>query len=462
MTAKTESEQLKAALIWIKQLEAEHESLKAAVNAHYFLTRMILDGHGLEAITKEFGELIQTSVEIEDRFHNLLATCTYPGITDSYHTQRSAGHFTRQAEVERALEPFSAKLQIVRRSLELPAILELGLERNRLIAPVMVEGEMLGYVILLGKGRDFSPQVIYAIEHVVLVYAVLMMKEKSEVEVERRLRSDFLEDLVSEKSHLDEEMLKRRGPFFGFNPAAAYLYLVVDIDDFGSAIQQLKWDESLVRSFKREFYNELSRATKAVSRDSLLVSKSDSVIILARLGDSKEFSRQSSQFIKALQSSIGRLTASNGITISIVNGGVCTKLAEFPLAEKRARRCLELLKLLKKPGQIISYEDLGLYTTLFDHQNKEALFEFATGQIHSLAEYDAEHGMALVETLQAYFAHDKHLKKTAAACHIHLNALSYRLKRIQEIGNLRLDNPDTCFNLQLALKIRSLEKILKA
>lgn len=462
MTTKTESERLEEALALLKQLEAEHEGLKAAVNAHYFLTRMILDGQDMEAITKEFGELIQTSVEIEDRFHNLLATCTYPGITDCYHDQRSTGHFTRQAEVERALEPFSAKLQVVRRSLELPAMLELGLERNRLIAPVMVEGEMLGYVILLGKGHGFSPQVIYAIEHVVLVYAVLMMKEKSEVEVERRLRADFLEDLVSEKTHLDEEMLKRRGPFFGFNPAAAYLYLVVDIDDFGSSIQQLKWDERLVRLFKREFYNELSRAIKEVSRDSLLVSKSDSVIILAKLGDSKEFSKQSYQIIKAVEGCVARLTTNNGITISIVNGGVCTKLSEFPQAEKRAKRCLELLKLLNKPGQVISYEDLGLYTTLFDHQNKEALFEFETSQIQSLVTYDTEHGMALVETLQAYFAHNKHLKKTATACHIHLNALSYRLKRIEEIGKFSLDDPDTCFNLQLALKIRSLEKILKS
>src|SRR3954462_9747789 len=101
MIAKTESARLAEALAWIKQLEAEHENLKAAVDAHYFLTNMILDGFGLEAITRKFGELIQTSVEIEDRFHNLLVTYTYPNVTDTYHAQRSAGQFSRQAEVER-------------------------------------------------------------------------------------------------------------------------------------------------------------------------------------------------------------------------------------------------------------------------------------------------------------------------------------------------------------------------
>jgi purine catabolism regulator len=461
MNSKTESQQLKEALAQIKQLKAEHESLEAAVNAHYLLTNLVLDGAGMELITAKFGELIQTSVELEDRYHNLRASYTYRNISDPYHRQRKTGSPAQPSEIEQALKPFSARLQATHRSLEVPAFPQLGLERSRLIAPVMVEGELLGYVVLLGKGTSFSPRVVYAIEHVVLIYAVLMMKEKSEAEAERRLRADFIEDLVSENSRLDEEMLRRRGPFFGFNPAAAYLYLVVDIDDFSNVIQLFRWDESFVRSFKREFYVELSRSIKNISRDSLLVSKSDSIIVLARLSETRETRVQIEQVLKAAQTCIARLTGDNSITMSIVNGGVCRKLSDFSQADKRARRCLELIKMLNRRGQVISYEELGFYTALFDHDNKDVLFEFATAQLQKLLDYDQEHGTALLDTLRTYLAQDKHLKKTAEACHIHLNALSYRLKRIQEVGKISLADPEICFNLQLALKIKDMEKVLK-
>ena len=89
------------------------------------------------------------------------------------------------------------------------------------------------------------------------------------------------------------------------------------------------------------------------------------------------------------------------------------------------------------------------------------LLEFASDQLQKLLNYDREHGTALLDTLQVYFAQDKHLKKTAKNCHIHLNALSYRLKRIQEVANLNLSDPEVCFNLQLALKIRGIEQVLK-
>lgn len=461
MTTKTESFQLKEALARIEQLKAEHQSLEAAVDAHYLLTNLVLDGAGLEAITAKFAELIQTSIEIEDRYHNLRTSFTYGNVSDSYHHQRKSGLSVQQTEIERALAPFLALLQSTHRSLEIAAMPEAGLERRRLIAPVMVEGELFGYVIVLGKTSSFSPQVIYAIEHVVLIYAVLMMKEKSEAEAERRLRADFIEDLISEDSRMDEEILRRRGPFFGFNPAAAYLYLVVDIDDFSAALQLLQWDESFVRSFKRELYTELSRSVKNLAKDSLLVSKSDSVIILARLADGRDFSGQVEQVIRLVQVCIARLTVANGITISIVNSGVCRKFPDFPQAEKKAKRCLELIKMLKRRGQVISYEDLGLYTALFDHQNKETLFEFAEAQLAKVVEYDKAHATALLETLRIYFAQDKHLKKTAEACHIHLNALTYRLKRLREVGNINLSDPEICFNLQLALKIREMEKVLR-
>lgn len=59
-----------------------------------------------------------------------------------------------------------------------------------------------------------------------------------------------------------------------------------------------------------------------------------------------------------------------------------------------------------------------------------------------LADYDARHGSALLNTLQAYLMHERNLIKTANALYIHRNSLVYRVRRITELTGLNLDDPD--------------------
>lgn len=59
-----------------------------------------------------------------------------------------------------------------------------------------------------------------------------------------------------------------------------------------------------------------------------------------------------------------------------------------------------------------------------------------------LADYDARHGSALLNTLQAYLMHERNLIQTAKALYIHRNSLVYRVRRITELTGLDLDDPD--------------------
>ena len=469
MTTKSDQAELTEALSRVKGLEAEVSRMESFMQAHDALTRMVLNGQGMAAITARFGELIQHCVQVEDRFHNLLATYTLPDRADESHLARVVAFQSSGASetafdafrLEKALEPTYNRVSREHSYGIAEPQPDLGLTRRRLIAPVMVENEGLGYLILLDRRGGFSSRVIQALEHAALIYALLMMKEKSEAETERRLRADFVEDLIGPRAGLDEAALLRRGHYLGFNRAAAYLFVVADLDDFAGAIERLDWDESTVRSFIRQFYQEMSRAVRQVAPDSLLVSKSDSVIMLIALARDREESDQTRAALSAIRHSLARLFAdpAGGLSVSIGVGGVCRSREDFPVAAQRANRCLELLKTLGRQGQTVNYADLGLYGLLLDHHNKQPLFDFADARLNSLLEYDRAHGTALVETLQTYFAHSMRLKETALACHIHLSALKYRLRRLQEIGGFSLSDPEACFNLQLALKISEIDRI---
>ncbi len=463
MTTKTEREQLEAALERIAQLEVGQKRMESFLQAHDALTRLVLDGCGLREITAHFGLLIQHSVEIEDRFHNLLAIHTLTDVADGPHLERAADNFN-YSQYGKVLEPYFARVQASPHFEIVPPQPDVGITRRRLIAPVMVESELLGYVILLDRRGGFSQRVIQATEHAALIYALLMMKEKSEAETERRLRADFLEDLINPHLHLDEETLLRRGRYFGFNQAASYLFLMVALDNFSPAAQISDWPESETRSFMRQLYHEMSRVVVQLAPNSLLVSKNQSISVLTPMSKDSGEAAQSAALVATIQHSLARLWPGQPqlLTVSIAIGGVCQKLDDFPIAAQRARRCLEILQILGQRRQVVNYADLGLYTLLLDRQNTQLLLDFASNRLHLVAEYDAAHGAALLETLHQYFAHSTRLKETSAACHIHLSALKYRLRRIQEIGQFSLADPEVSFNLQLALKISQVEKVFKA
>ena len=54
----------------------------------------------------------------------------------------------------------------------------------------------------------------------------------------------------------------------------------------------------------------------------------------------------------------------------------------------------------------------------------------------------------------AYLASNASPTETAQRLHLHRNTVLYRLRRIEEVGKLWLDNPPTRLNLHLCLLIR--------
>ncbi|GFN23690.1 helix-turn-helix domain-containing protein [Thermanaeromonas sp. C210] len=75
-----------------------------------------------------------------------------------------------------------------------------------------------------------------------------------------------------------------------------------------------------------------------------------------------------------------------------------------------------------------------------------------------LLEYDKSKGSNLMETLVEYFRCGNNIKQMAKKLYIHYNTAIYRIELIQKLLNVDLNNPDDRFNIQLALKLTSLDR----
>lgn len=95
-----------------------------------------------------------------------------------------------------------------------------------------------------------------------------------------------------------------------------------------------------------------------------------------------------------------------------------------------------------------------LLAGLASEQAAQTLRAYADAHLAALEAYDRERGADLLQTLEAYLRAGASVAGAAAALGVHRNTLAYRIARIEEVGALDLDDPETRFDLQLALMIR--------
>jgi PucR family transcriptional regulator, purine catabolism regulatory protein len=71
-------------------------------------------------------------------------------------------------------------------------------------------------------------------------------------------------------------------------------------------------------------------------------------------------------------------------------------------------------------------------------------------------EYDAEHDAPLVASLRTYLSHNRSLKATSEALHVHKQTVIYRMRRVEELTGRRLQRMEDVVNFWLALRVLDL------
>jgi sugar diacid utilization regulator len=104
-------------------------------------------------------------------------------------------------------------------------------------------------------------------------------------------------------------------------------------------------------------------------------------------------------------------------------------------------------------------DDLGIYGLLFDHHRAAELHEFAMRWLGPLIDYDRLHRSGLLATLRELFRR-RSLTESAAALHIHISTLKYRVGRIEAILGRSVEEWDNIFHLELALRVLDVTELL--
>jgi DNA-binding PucR family transcriptional regulator len=74
-------------------------------------------------------------------------------------------------------------------------------------------------------------------------------------------------------------------------------------------------------------------------------------------------------------------------------------------------------------------------------------------ELNRMIEYDQEKGTQYYETLRAYLLNERDIPRTAQALIIHRTTLLYRLRKLQAVAPIDLDDPGRRLQLLISLWI---------
>lgn len=320
------------------------------------------------------------------------------------------------------------------------------------LAPVVLPAGILAYLWVVDPSGQLSPRIREVVSHASAACALELVRQRAIVEGESRVRSSFLEDLLT-GDFSSNNSTRRRASFLGYNLTGEQVIVVLDLDHFATYIEQHQMDETGIQRLKERFRRGLDTSTPAIWSKTLVWEHSDSLVILVPAG--KHFDRHSfARRVEALRQAVERRL--KGPSISAGLGRPYADLGRLQDSYHEAEHALQIGSVVSGPSATTAFDDLGSYRLLYHLRDQPELRSFYEETTGALDRYDEEHGTNLVETLHTFLELQGNLSQTARALHLHRNGLLYRLTRIQKIVNCDLDNPSQRLALQLSLLARPL------
>jgi purine catabolism regulator len=415
-------------------LQAQNAALRQLVSIHDRLGALVLQGAEVAAVTRMLSDLVGRRVLLLDALLQVVAMAP---------ASESSSWAPRQGYVRAVL----ATLARERRPLRVPPMPDFGVDASCVLAPVALGDAILGYLALLAEGDDRTGEDLdlQIVQHAANVYALSMMRERMAAEVARQFKDELFEGLLAGRPQ-DEQVARERAIRLGYNPDVVYHVLVSVVQ---SALSDTADGRPELLAQRRRLLESLAELTGRRSRDAFATLRDDELVVL--IPDSNDARELGHAFLRQAAA----LGPDWRVTVGV--GGSAPSATAIASSYAQARRALDVAQRFYPAGHgdVVLFEELGLYRLLFHVSDPAELRGFTEQVLGALLEYDQRHNADFARTLAAFLDHNGNLQATARELNLHVNSVAYRMQRVQTIANLDLERSEDRLLAQVALKILS-------
>lgn len=204
-------------------------------------------------------------------------------------------------------------------------------------------------------------------------------------------------------------------------------------------------EEMTLALWKRCISNTLQRFNKRC----LVLVKPDEAIMIV-MGNSAENGQGFMKIIEQLQS---KMQADFEYQAVAIGWGNYYDIRNVKKSHKEAILAMTIAN-KSDTKKIIDFSKLGFLKTLFDIHSLETLIQFRDETVGKLIGYDQQHDTDLMGTLTAYVQTGRNIQQAAEKLYVHSNTIKYRIKKINEILDCNVTNPEDYNTLIFAVEVQ--------
>ncbi|MDQ3878289.1 MAG: helix-turn-helix domain-containing protein [Actinomycetota bacterium] len=310
--------------------------------------------------------------------------------------------------------------------------------RPRIAMPVRVGAEAIGSIWVLEGEEALAPNVDQALREASRVAALHMIQARSSRDVERRVRGDLLRSLLEGRTVTGAGAVR-----LGIQPDSLLSILAFQLPQLDRAHEELHRERlvDLVALYCEAFHHRAPCVAAGRTVYALLPSK-------------KNLTRE---WVRKLAGDIRNHAESTLQTpVKAAIGPTADRLETIPRARQEVDRVLRVLNESRDSRKVAAAEDVASQLVLLEL--KELALEhpgLTQGVVVQIAAHDGEKNTSYLETLRAYLDAYGDVPRAATALNVHPNTFRYRLRRLREIFDLDLDDPNERLVIELQLRLLS-------
>ncbi|WP_026565605.1 XylR N-terminal domain-containing protein [Bacillus sp. UNC41MFS5] len=424
-----------------QHIQKQHTMLQRIMEIHEQLNRMVLSGQSRQAVIDAIGQMLHSPVIVQDKYFRPLSwwlpnkenSSIEPYLIKPEKETSSEFHLKlRQLDEEKCAKDF--------------IVSDEAMFLERTIAPIVLGDEIMGYISVIHvEGTDSELRQMIT-ERAAAVLAVDLLKEKTALNTEHKLKGEFLEDLLSGTTPI--EQLVKRANYMGYDFGKPHRFMLVKMIQPGNDNGLIE-DQDLPMNLRNELLNIVRTKLHSSTKNALIVERRGEIILL---GPSDPNGLDFRRVAKVLQDRQEQLFANIKTSICISREAMSIEVLQ-PLFEE----CSNMMKVMTRLGRtnkIFLVEEMNVFDLLYAGSAQEQLLTYATRTLEKLLKYDEESGgTTLISTLHIFLANECNLQRTSKELNVSLSGLKYRIQRLKDIGEIDFNHADQKFNLQLALRI---------
>jgi sugar diacid utilization regulator/putative methionine-R-sulfoxide reductase with GAF domain len=292
--------------------------------------------------------------------------------------------------------------------------------------PIVAGDERLGSLHVVGD-EPLTDLQCNALQQAATVMALELLKERSALDAEWRLRGELLDEIVAADGAFSDGLLLRSQRFGVDLELRRCLAVIEPLDAEHAADLQ-----HIVRT---TFHRALGEGTALVSK------RSDRILVALAEPPDAAFAAIRTVLHKARKAGTPAVA------------GLSTDRRNLAAALKEATAALGLARRARADDPVCN-DTLGPLRFLLDAPDTTEMATLVADLLGPVAAYDRHRGSReILETLRAYLELGGNQPAVAERCHIHLSTVKYRMRKAAGLLDRPLSDPQTRFELTLAFRL---------